>query len=75
MSESQGLDLPTRQRKIDNILNKTVLDITVFSAVGWTAGIIAGFFFHNAAPIRHLFAGAGGSYGLVTNRVNLKQYL
>ncbi len=77
-SSNPGLSLEVeqeqRQRKIDNILNKTFLDISVFSAIGWTLGVGAGIFFHKAAPIRNLFAGVGGSYGFVNNRVNLKQY-
>lgn len=68
------LALNQRQKKIDNILNKTVLDIAVFSAIGWTVGLAAGLFFHKAAPIRNLFAGVGGSYGFVANKVNLKNY-
>ena len=39
------------------------------------AGIFAGIFFHKAAPICHMLAGAGGSYGIVSNRTNLKNYL
>jgi len=74
MSETQA-ELVSKQRKIDNLLNKTVLDITVFSAAGWSVGIFAGLFFHRPAPIRHLLAGAGGSYGLVSNRISLKKYL
>lgn len=71
---SSGLALEQRQRSIDTILNKTVLDITAFSAVGWTLGLAAGIFFHRAAPIRNIFAGIGGSYGFVNNRVALKKY-
>ncbi len=69
------MTLLERQTKIDNILNKTVLDITVFSAVGWTVGLAAGIFFHQAAPIRGLLAGVGGSYGFMNNKRNLKPYL
>jgi hypothetical protein len=68
------LTLDHRQRKIDNILNKTILDIAVFSAIGWTFGLGAGIFFHRSAPIRSLFAGIGGSYGFVNNRLHLKKY-
>jgi hypothetical protein len=71
---SPDLALDQRQRKIDTILNKTLLDIVVFSAIGWTVGLGAGIFFHRAAPIRNLFAGIGGSYGFVANRVALKKY-
>lgn len=71
---TQGLPLQARQRKIDNILNKTVLDIGIFSALGWTLGLGVGLFFHKSAPIRSLFAGVGGSYGFVLNRMQLKNY-
>ncbi len=74
MSEQPELTLSQRQRKIDNILNKTVLDVAVFSLCGWTAGLVASIFFRQKAPIRHLLAGIGGSYGFVLNRFSLKQY-
>jgi hypothetical protein len=72
MTESGELPLIERQRKIDNILNKTVLDITIFSLIGWTVGIGAGVFFHKSGPIRSLLAGVGGSYGFVANQVHFK---
>ena len=71
---SEELTLETRQKRIDNLLNKMVLDISVYSVMGWTLGLGAGLFFHRKAPIRNLMAGAGGSYGFVINRMNLKQY-
>jgi hypothetical protein len=74
MSEAQGLSLDARQRKIDNILNKTFLDIGVFSLLGWSVGLGASLFFRQKAPVRNLLAGVGGSYGFVLNRVHLKQY-
>jgi hypothetical protein len=75
MAETGELTLFERQRKIDNILNKTALDIAIFSVLGWTVGIGAGVFFHQAGPIRSLLAGVGGSYGFVANKVNFKSYL
>jgi uncharacterized membrane protein YeiH len=75
MSESREMTLLERQTKIDNILNKTALDIAVFSVVGWTVGIGAGIFFHQTAPIRGLLAGVGGSYGFMANKRTLKPYL
>jgi hypothetical protein len=51
------------------------LDIGVFSAIGWTIGIGAGIFFHQAGAIRSLLAGVGGSYGYVNNKWNLKKYV
>jgi hypothetical protein len=74
MSEAQGLSLDARQRKIDNILNKTFLDIGIFSLLGWSVGLGASLFFRKKAPVRNLLAGVGGSYGFVLNRVHLKQY-
>jgi hypothetical protein len=74
LSLTAELKQEQRQKKIDSLLNKTFLDIGVFSALGWTLGIGAGLFFHKAAPIRNLFAGIGGSYGFVNNRVHLKQF-
>jgi hypothetical protein len=75
MSDNQTLTLSERQRKIDNILNKTILDMGVFSAFGWGVGIGVGIFFHRVQPIRSLLAGVGGSYGFVINKVNLKNYV
>ena len=62
-----------RQRKIDNILNKMVLDISVYSAIGWTAGLAVGMFFFKKAPVRNILAGMGGGYGFVANRRSLKR--
>lgn len=72
MTENGEVPLIERQRKIDNILNKTVIDIAVFSIVGWSLGIGAGVFFHNSGPIRALLAGVGGSYGFVANKIHFK---
>ncbi len=69
------LNTETRQKKIDNLLNKMLLDITVFSAIGWTVGLGAGLLFHRKAPIRNILAGVGGGYGFVSNRVSLKRYV
>jgi hypothetical protein len=64
--------LQLRQRRIDNLLNKMVLDISVFSVIGWTLGIGAGLFFTRQAPIRYLLAGVGGGYGFVNNRMHIQ---
>ena len=66
--------LSQRQRRIDSILNKTILDIAIYSALGWTAGIFAGLFFKKGRPVRHVWSGIGGSYGFVLNRVNLREF-
>lgn len=72
MSE-QELNPLAKQKKIDTLLNKMLLDISVFSAIGWTVGLGAGLFFHRKAPIRNLLAGVGGGYGFVNNRMSLKR--
>ena len=64
-----------RQRKIDTLLNKMLLDISVFSVIGWTVGLGAGIFFRNKAPVRSLLAGVGGGYGFVSNRMNIKSFV
>lgn len=74
MSEQDEIILSQKQKKIDNILNKTVLDVAVFSLCGWTTGLAVSIFFRQKAPIRHLLAGIGGSYGFVLNKFSLKQY-
>jgi len=74
MAENEAALLEAKQRKIDNILNKTVLDIGVFTLVGWTVGLGAGLFFRQKVPIRNLLAGIGGSYGFVINRIHLRQF-
>jgi len=71
---SEELSLEGKQRKIDNLLNKMVLDISVFSVIGWTVGLGAGIFFHRPQPIRNLLAGVGGGYGFVVNKASLKHY-
>ena len=73
-STTETPSLTDKQRKIDSTLNKTFLDIAVFSAIGWSAGILAGLFFKKAAPVRYVWSGVGGSYGLVLNRFNLKEF-
>ena len=51
-----------------------VLDISVFSGIGWTLGLGVGLFFSRKAPIRNILAGMGGGYGFVSNRMSLKAY-
>ena len=75
MSEEirQDLTQEIRQRKIDNLLNKMVLDMSLYSAIGWTTGLAVGLFFFKKAPVRNLLAGVGGGYGFVSNRKSLKR--
>lgn len=61
---------------LDTILNKTALDVLLYSTVGLLAGSVV----RIAAPrrIKHLtgyfFAGIGSSYAYVINRNNLKRF-
>jgi hypothetical protein len=75
MTENTQELFQTKQKNIDRILNKTVLDIAIFSTIGWSVGLVAGLFFHQKAPIRNLMAGIGGSYGFVNNKYSLKQFV
>ena len=50
-----------------------ILDMGVFSAIGWTSGLAVGLFFFKKAPVRNLLAGMGGGYGFVSNRRSLKR--
>lgn len=69
-----GVDTEENQKKVDKLLNKMFLDITVFSVIGWSVGLAAGVLFHKKAPIRNLLAGVGGGYGFVSNRVRIQRY-
>lgn len=73
MSET-AVNTEQNQKKLDNLLNKMFLDITVFSAIGWSVGLAAGLLFHKKAPIRNLLAGVGGGYGFVSNRVSIQRF-
>ena len=59
-----------KQRELDIILNKTVLDIVSYSFAGYTAGLVAGVLTRRPYWTRNFLAGIGGSYGYVTNRHN-----
>jgi hypothetical protein len=61
------------QRKVllerkDTILNKTALDLIVFSGIGYTIGIGLSIFFKNKLFARHLTAGMGSSYAFAINK-------
>lgn len=62
-----------QQRQIDTILNKTVIDLAVYSAVGYAAGLGASLFFKNKAAVRNALAGLGGSYGFILNKHSLRR--
>jgi hypothetical protein len=59
-----------QQKHLDTILNKTFLDLAVYSLAGYGLGIGASILFKNKSVIRNLFAGLGGSYGFTLNRKN-----
>lgn len=60
----------SKQRELDTILNKTVLDISSYSIAGYTAGLFVGVVTRRPYWTRNMLAGLGGSYGYVTNRHN-----
>jgi len=52
-------------------LNKTFLDLTVYSLAGYTLGIGLSIFFKQKSLIRNFGAGIGGSYGFALNKNKL----
>ena len=59
-----------QQKHLDTILNKTFLDLAVYSLAGYGVGIGASILFKNKSVVRNLFAGLGGSYGFTLNKKN-----
>ncbi len=59
-----------QQKRLDTILNKTFLDLTVYSIAGYGVGIGLSIFFRQKAIIRNIAAGIGGSYGFALNKPN-----
>lgn len=59
-----------QQKHLDTILNKTFLDLAVYSLAGYGLGIGVSILFKNKSIVRNLFAGIGGSYGFTLNRKN-----
>lgn len=68
MSTYETSDMYIHQQKLDTILNKTFLDLVVFSGMGYVAGIGASIFFRHRLPIKSVAAGLGGSFAFVNNR-------
>lgn len=60
-----------QQKKLDSLLNKTFLDLTVYSLAGYAFGIGLSVFFKQKSIIRNLCAGVGGSYGFALNKNKL----
>lgn len=59
-----------QQKRLDTILNKTFLDLAVYSLVGYGVGIGLSIFFKQKSLIRNFAAGIGGSYGFALNKAN-----
>jgi hypothetical protein len=59
-----------QQKRLDTILNKTFLDLAVYSLVGYGCGIGLSIFFKQKSLIRNFAAGIGGSYGFALNKAN-----
>ena len=54
-------------------MNKTVLDLMVYSAFGYAFGIGASVLFRGKGKIRNIAAGVGGSYAYVLNMNNFNK--
>lgn len=59
-----------QQKRLDTILNKTFLDLAVYSLAGYGIGIGLSIFFKQKSLIRNFAAGIGGSYGFALNKAN-----
>lgn len=59
-----------QQKRLDTILNKTFLDLAVYSIAGYGVGIGLSIFFKQKSLIRNFAAGIGGSYGFALNKAN-----
>lgn len=59
-----------QQKRLDTILNKTFLDLAVYSLAGYGVGIGLSIFFKQKSLIRNFAAGIGGSYGFALNKAN-----
>jgi hypothetical protein len=59
-----------QQKRLDTILNKTFLDLAVYSLAGYGLGLGLSIFFKQKSVIRNITAGIGGSYGFALNRAN-----
>jgi len=60
------------QKKIDTSLNKTILDVILFSGAGYMIGCGVSLFFHKKFVIRNMVAGVGGSYAFILNQSQFK---
>lgn len=60
-----------QQKRLDTLLNKTFLDLTVYSIAGYALGVGLSIFFKQKSLIRNFGAGVGGSYGFALNKNKL----
>ena len=57
------------------MLNKTVLDLCVYSGFGFVGGLAVGVFFKKPYVIRNFAAGVGGSYAFALNKGSFNKIL
>lgn len=68
MSNSELPESEVRLLHKDTILNKTALDLIVFSGLGYATGIALSVFCRNKLLARHFTAGVGSSYAFCINK-------
>lgn len=61
-----------QQKRLDTVLNKTFLDLAVYSLAGYGVGLGLSIFFKQKGIVRNIAAGIGGSYGFSLNRANFR---
>jgi len=57
-----------RSEKIDILYNKTVIDIFLYSGVGYVTGFALSIFFKNKSASRSIMTGLGCGYGFSSNK-------
>ncbi len=62
-----------QQKRLDTILNKTFLDLAVYSLAGYGVGIGLSIFFKQKSLVKNFAAGIGGSYGFAINKANFNR--
>ena len=58
----------SKQKQLDTILNKTVLDLFLYSGLGYVAGFGVGLLFKARYPVKYFVSGIGCSYGFTLNK-------
>ena len=59
-----------QQKRLDTVLNKTFLDLAVYSLAGYGIGVGLSIFFKQKSLVKNFAAGIGGSYGFALNKAN-----